>query len=275
MAVFAEAGKVADAAVFQKFLFLARFDFEETRLGCIGRKFGEARRVGQPGGNRDPTDGASRFGRGLVRPGGTLHDVDDALAATLKGRLAEAMRDLTSAVELMFGASTVTARFEGTGTVDRESCEAIGMVGPAARASGVDRDVRRDHPGGIYRFAHVPVVTAHHGDVNSRAFVRWLEAQRSADFVSSQLAALPKGPVRAALKPIRPGHVAVALVEGWRGEVAHVAVTDGAGRFSRYKVVDPSFHNWFGLALALRNEEISDFPLCNKSFNLSYCGHDL
>ena len=177
--------------------------------------------------------------------------------------------------ELLFGAATVTARFEGAGRVDSATAESIGLVGPAARACGVDQDVRRDHPTGIWRFTHVPVMTAHDGDVNSRAFVRWLEAQRSHDFVKAQLASLPKGGVRNAPKPLRPEHVTVSLVEGWRGEICHVAVTDAAGRFARYKVVDPSFHNWMGLAMALRNEEISDFPLCNKSFNLSYCGHDL
>ena len=67
----------------------------------------------------------------------------------------------------------------------------------------------------------------------------------------------------------------MTLGEGWRGEICHVALTDAGGRFARYKVVDPSFHNWTGLALALRDQQISDFPLCNKSFNLSYCGHDL
>jgi len=67
----------------------------------------------------------------------------------------------------------------------------------------------------------------------------------------------------------------VALVEGWRGEVCHVALTDAAGRFRRYKIIDPSFHNWTGLTLALRGMAISDFPICNKSFNLSYCGFDL
>jgi Ni,Fe-hydrogenase III large subunit len=64
-------------------------------------------------------------------------------------------------------------------------------------------------------------------------------------------------------------------VEGWRGRLAHVALTDGLGKLRRYKVVDPSFYNWTGLALAMRDEQISDFPLCNKSFNLSYCGFDL
>jgi len=67
----------------------------------------------------------------------------------------------------------------------------------------------------------------------------------------------------------------VSLVEGWRGEICHVAITGESGTFHRYKVVDPSFHNWAGLALALRGQEISDFPLCNKSFNLSYAGFDL
>ena len=70
-------------------------------------------------------------------------------------------------------------------------------------------------------------------------------------------------------------HIAVALVEGWRGEICHVAITGPAGTFATYKVVDPSFHNWMALAIALRDQQVSDFPLCNKSFNLSYCGHDL
>jgi len=74
---------------------------------------------------------------------------------------------------------------------------------------------------------------------------------------------------------LKPDSAAVSLIEGWRGQICHAAVTDCTGRFCYYKVVDPSFHNWVGLAMALRNGEISDFPLCNKSFNLSYCGHDL
>ncbi len=74
---------------------------------------------------------------------------------------------------------------------------------------------------------------------------------------------------------LAPDMLAVALTEGWRGETCHVAITDDFGRFATYKIVDPSFHNWTGLAMALRDQQVSDFPLCNKSFNLSYCGHDL
>ena len=87
--------------------------------------------------------------------------------------------------------------------------------------------------------------------------------------------ALAPGELRAGAGPLRPGSFVVTMIEGWRGEICHAALTDEAGRFRRYKVVDPSFHNWFGLALALRGQPISDFPLCNKSFTLSYCGHDL
>jgi len=65
------------------------------------------------------------------------------------------------------------------------------------------------------------------------------------------------------------------LTEGWRGEVCHVAITDEAGRFTRYKITDPSFHNWPALGAVMAGNQISDFPLCNKSFNLSYAGHDL
>jgi Ni,Fe-hydrogenase III large subunit len=89
------------------------------------------------------------------------------------------------------------------------------------------------------------------------------------------LSTLPEGETAAPLPALPPHRMAVGIVEGWRGEICHVALTDAQGRFAAYKIVDPSFHNWFGLALALRGQQISDFPLCNKSFNLSYCGHDL
>ena len=149
------------------------------------------------------------------------------------------------------------------------------MVGPAARASGLVRDVRYDHPSGWFRFAQLPVAVWPSGDVFARARVRSLEIQRSGEFLLEQLASPADGPVREGLPELAPDTLAVTLVEGWRGEVCHVAVTDGTGRFRRYKITDPSFHNWTGLALSLRGTAISDFPICNKSFNLSYCGFDL
>ena len=217
----------------------------------------------------------SRFGRGLVRPGGVAFDLDEGRTKLFLERLGAAFRDVGNAADLLWSSASVQARFEGTGEVRQEVCEALGMVGPAARACGVERDVRQDFPAGIFRFAQVPVSTWTTGDVFARAYVRWLEIQRSVAFIRGQLEALPGGPLRAGVGALRPDHLVVALVEGWRGEICHVAMTDAAGRFSRYKMIDPSFHNWTGLAMALRGQQISDFPLCNKSFNLSYCGHDL
>ena len=217
----------------------------------------------------------NRFGRGLVRPGGVAFDVDERLIETLLARLDAAAGDAANAVDLLWGTSSVMARFEGTGELPLEVCEALGAVGPAARACGADRDVRRDLPAGIYRFTHIPACTWTGGDVFARAWVRWLEVQHSIDFVRQQLSELPAGDIGGTVASSPANRIAVSLVEGWRGEICHVACTDSSGRFARYKVVDPSFHNWAALAYVLRDQQISDFPLCNKSFNLSYCGHDL
>ena len=217
----------------------------------------------------------NRFGRGLVRPGGVQWDLDAGLADHLLERLAAMERDVTGAVTLMLEAPSVMARFEGTGTVSAEAARRIGLVGVAARASGLACHVCAEFPYGIYRLSQLPVSTWTGGDCAARIYVRWFEIQVSLEFLRHQLRELPAGPVDLQLPPMSPDSLAVSLVEGWRGEICHVAATDHDGRFAFYKVVDPSFHNWFGLALALRGQQISDFPLCNKSFNLSYCGHDL
>jgi Ni,Fe-hydrogenase III large subunit len=169
----------------------------------------------------------------------------------------------------------VQERLEGVGRVSREKCTELGFVGPVARACEVARDVRHDHPYGVFRFTHIPVSTAWAGDVHARVMVRWLEVRRSLEFVLEQLAALPRGDIRVPMGSLRAGELAVALQEGWRGEIAHVVITDDRGNVRRHKVVDPSFHNWTAVEVALPGNQISDFPLCNKSFNLSYAGHDL
>src|SRR5437773_2878477 len=217
----------------------------------------------------------SRFGRGFIRPGGVAFDIDESRKAQLLERLDNALRDVTSAVDLLWDAPSVLARFEDTGPVSAQVCHDLGLVGLVARACGVHGDVRQDFPSGIFRFSQIPVSTWHTGDVLARAYVRWLEIQRSAAFVREQLTALPDGATRVPVAPLVANALVVCLVEGWRGEICHVATTDDQGHFARYKIVDPSFHNWMGLAMALRDQQISDFPLCNKSFNLSYCGHDL
>jgi Ni,Fe-hydrogenase III large subunit len=217
----------------------------------------------------------NRFGRGLLRPGGVAFDVDAPAEEQLQRRLPNVVRDIQAAVELLWATPSVMARFDHTGALSAKLAEQIGLVGVAARACGLERDVRHEFPYGIYRFVQIPVSTWDSGDVFARAYVRWLEIQRSLAFVREQLDSLPAGPTREPAGTPGAEQLAVALVEGWRGEICHLATTGSDGRLTHYKMVDPSLHNWFGLACALRGQAISDFPLCNKSFNLSYCGHDL
>ena len=219
----------------------------------------------------------NRFGRGLIVPGGVGVQLTRNLADLLLARLEAAMRDIRGALDLLFSAPSVLARFEGTGALNRDTADRIGLVGPAARASGIETDVRLEQPFAAYRPGLFELVLGKHGDVMDRARQRQEEIDVSAKLIEGWLQGLSGCEVmeEAPIPALQPNQIAVSLVEGWRGRICHVAVTGDDGRFSTYKVVDPSFHNWLGLALALRGQQISDFPLCNKSFNLSYCGHDL
>ena len=220
----------------------------------------------------------SRFGRGLVRPGGVGFDLDQGLCGQLLASLAAVEKNTLGACWLFFDTPSVLSRLEGVGRVSRSTAEDLGLVGVAAKACGVPRDGRFFFPTGIYRETFDEMITDELGDCFARARVRHREIVVSLSLVRRLLATLttvPAGPVTVAPGELVPGALAISLVEGWRGEVVHVALTGEDGRFRRYKIVDPSFHNWSGLAMALRGTQISDFPLCNKSFNLSYCGFDL
>ena len=223
----------------------------------------------------------SRFGRGWLRPGGDRYAIDRDLSLQIEEALAEIEHRTRRGAEVMFNSPSVLSRFQGTGRVDRSIAAQIGMVGLAARACGLSRDVRRDHPipGASVPMRDVPTLDS--GDVYARAYLRYLEIDRSISLIRASLAELSDrpepvqgtGPGR--MGPLAPDSIVLSLVEGHRGEIVHAALTDGAGRCARYKIKDPSFNNWFALALAVRGEGISDFPLCNKSFDLSYAGHDL
>ena len=218
----------------------------------------------------------NRFGRGWLRPGGVAWDLTPDLLGQMLDRLDRTSRDLNGALELLFNSPSVMARFEETGALTPALCQELGLVGVAARACNVGRDVRFEHPAGIYRFVSIPLTTWPTGDVFARAQVRRGEIRQSTHFIRQRLEELSEGSActAPARRPVADSLV-ISLVEGWRGEICHAIITGADGRIARYKVVDPSFHNWMGLALALRGQQISDFPLCNKSFNLSYCGFDL
>lgn len=215
----------------------------------------------------------NRHGRGLVRPGGVLRVPTDPSA--LADRIQKHYGEARKAVDILLDAPSVIARLDQTGALSTDDAQALGVVGVAARASGLARDVRTTHPQGVYRFKHIPIALGSDGDVHARSLVRSLEINRSAEMCIDILRTFPTGPCLAKCGMPEPSAVAVALVEGWRGEVVHARVTDERGEVVAADVVDPSVHNWFGLALALRGQGISDFPLCNKSFNLAYAGHDL
>ena len=159
----------------------------------------------------------SRFGRGLVRPGGTGFDADSRRLQEMLAKLEAAYRDTERAVQLLWDTASVQARFEDTGRVEPGVARQLGLVGVAGRACGLKRDVRKTHPSGYYRFVHIPISTWTTGDVFARAYVRWLEIERSTDFVRTLLHQLPEGPVRAPPGPLRGGGLARVAGRGLAG----------------------------------------------------------
>ena len=217
----------------------------------------------------------NRYGRSFCRPGGVLFDMDSKMIDEFRRRLLKAQQEIRELSNLFFTKPSVLGRLENIGIVSSETVKQFGFVGPTARAAGCARDVRMDHAYGMYRFHQIPISLAENGDVYSRAMIRWLESQRSIDFLLELFARMPEGDLLRPPGPLKGRHLALSMVEGWRGEIVHVVVTDSNSKIARYKIKDPSFNNWMALTLAARGMQISDFPLCNKSFNLSYAGHDL
>lgn len=218
----------------------------------------------------------SRFGRGLVRPGGVLFDINDALAEEIVKTIETVNDDVEMVSNLFFDNPSVLSRLEQTGMVSAEDARAVGLVGTAAKMAGIAMDSRASHPIGIYKDEIVTPHVLPTGDVFARAKLRVLEIRQSIQLIHRWLhSAHVQGEIREPLMKLEPDCTVISIIEGWRGEVSHVAVTDKKGHLHHYKVKDPSFHNWMGLALAVRDNGISDFPLCNKSFDQSYCGFDL
>ena len=217
----------------------------------------------------------SRFGRGWIIPGGVRFDANDTWIERARNVL-ETIRDrYLDAESLLLNSASALSRLEDTGTVTTEAARRIGLVGLAARASGIGRDVRVDFPYGMYRYWNLSSTVLQSGDVYARTKMRSLEILQSIEFILEQLENLPTPKPKNSGQNLCPNSLVVSLTEGHRGEVAHVLMTDATGKLSRVKLKDPSFHNWQGLSIAVRENGISDFPLCNKSFDLSYAGHDL
>ena len=218
----------------------------------------------------------NRFGKGLVRPGGVRFDLADDVRQTLTERINELRPQVEHVLDLLFSASTVRARFDGCGAVSTRDADHLGLVGPAGRGCGLAYDARRVFPTEYYGSIDIPENKLDSGDVYARAKMRSDEILQSLSIIEEIIKKpVTTKPVAASRFDMAPSAFVVTVNEAWRGEVSHAVLTDENGGILRYKVKDPSFHNWNGLAMALRDTGISDFPLNNKSFNLSYCGFDL
>ena len=220
----------------------------------------------------------SRFGRGLIDVGGVNFDIDAKLADTILKTLEEVAKTVDRTTKVMLHTPTVISRLERTGVVSNETAKSLGAVGMAARASGVDIDSRFDLNDSWYTSLDVVKPFKATGDVYSRFKLRYKEIKQSMKIIKKLIKKLDEYNEEIKTVPnssLASNSFAISIVEGWRGEVVHVALTGMNGELLRYKMKDPSFNNWYMLAMAVRNNGISDFPLCNKSFNLSYCGNDL
>ncbi len=217
----------------------------------------------------------SRLGRGLIVPGGVAFDINSEKAKTIKANIGDACSKIGQMAEEMFSSASVMSRLQETGVVTKADAMAHGLTGFAARASGIAIDARADHPYGAYIEYPVTKITLGSGDVFARTCLRNMEIEQSLKLVNEMCENLPQGRLLDRADVLMPEAMAISCVEGWRGPVVHAAITDSKGNLRRYKIKDPSFDNWTGLALAVRGNGISDFPLCNKSFDLSYCGNDL
>jgi Ni,Fe-hydrogenase III large subunit len=218
----------------------------------------------------------NRLAKGLIHPGYNPYPINKKLADRLVEVLDRFEPDFIEMYEELIRLPSTLSRFERTGTLKYEQLLSIGTVGMSARMNALMRDIRSSHPYGLYsELEHDPIIK-HHGDVYSRVQIRKQEVIQSIGYLRKLLNEIPVNnlPGNKSLFP-KPDSFGISLIEGWRGEICHAAITDKNGGLLIYKIKDPSFHNWLALALAVRNNEISDFPVCNKSYDLSYCGHDL
>jgi Ni,Fe-hydrogenase III large subunit/Ni,Fe-hydrogenase III component G len=216
----------------------------------------------------------NRLLRGMACLGGVRFDWGMDELAVLAELVAGLKPEFESLVNLVERSSSTLDRLEGTGILKPGVARDLGIVGIAGRASGIDRDLRRDFPHAAYADVKVKVPVYQAGDVYHRLRVRVDEVRGSLALIQEFTARLPAGPIQANFGELPPDRVALGYVEGWRGEIFHWVRTAPGNRLARCKVKDPSLQNWPALSEAILGNIIPDFPVVNKSFNLSYSGTD-
>ncbi|RMF97554.1 MAG: hydrogenase expression protein HypE [Gammaproteobacteria bacterium] len=217
------------------------------------------------------------FGHRLMRdrvvPGGVAVDLDDAGEAAVQTLLDHIGAEFPALVELYENTASLQDRTMGTGCLSSQLARQFGAGGYVGRASGQDRDARRRPGYAPYGELEFAVPSRMDGDVNARLWIRIEEVQQSMGMLRQILARLPAGEIRIDL-PAAAGE-GLSLVESFRGELLTWLRLDAAGRIERCHLRDPSWFQWPLLEAAVEGNIIADFPLCNKSFNCSYSGHDL
>lgn len=217
-----------------------------------------------------------RLLRGAVVPGGvSIQALSNEQIADAVHTVRRVQSDFDEVVEMALDSTLVTDRLHTTGVLTNEIARELQVAGIAARASGINADTRRDHPYAAYSKLKFQVPVFQDGDVQARMLVRVHEARESVDLILQALEALPSGEMLQALPRLKVGMRAFGLVEGWRGPIWHWIAIGPNDTLARVKVKDPSFANWPALNYAILKNIVPDFPLCNKSFNLSYAGNDL
>jgi len=216
----------------------------------------------------------NRLLRGMAALGGVRSDWDAAQIEAIRRFVVELRPEFDSLVSMIRESSSTRDRLETTGILKSETAHDLGVVGIAGRASGIDRDLRRDFPHAAYDGLSFTVPVYREGDVLRRMQVRIDEVQAALTIIQQVVATLPGGPTRVAVPTLPANQVALGYVEGWRGEIFHWIRTDETGRLARCKIKDPSLQNWPALSEAILGNIIPDFPVVNKSFNLSYSGTD-
>jgi Ni,Fe-hydrogenase III large subunit len=216
-----------------------------------------------------------RLLRGTIVPGGVGVDLSDEHVSDAAQTLAKVHEDFNAVVGMALDSPLVLDRLHGTGVLANITASELQVCGIAARASGIGADTRRDHPYAAYGDLEFRVPVFQEGDVWARMMVRVAEAHESVSLITQALQALPAGETRILVPRLPAGKMAFGLVEGWRGPIWHWIVAGENGALARVKIKDPSFSNWPALSYAIFKNIVPDFPLCNKSFNLSYAGNDL
>lgn len=210
-----------------------------------------------------------------IVPGGVCSDLDIEGRELLLAQCDAIEAEVRVLKDIYDEHAGVQDRFLTTGRLDPQLAAQLGVVGPAGRASGQGRDLRVDFPGAPYDRLGVKPVGHRNGDVAARVIVRFEETFESLRLIREMAGGLPEGEIQAAVPPAATGALGVGWIEGWRGEILVALETGARDTLRRCHCHDPSWQNWPALEHAVMGNIVPDFPLINKSFNLSYSGQDL